>query len=143
MKRESARGEEAPGSGPVDDREPAPIDRSALAVITGGDPAVERRLLTVFRKANDADAAALKEALARQDIAAITRASHGMMGASRLVGAAVLADICATIAQAGHAGDWGTITANQNALARELDRVTAYIDTLLVTARSGSIKPEP
>jgi HPt (histidine-containing phosphotransfer) domain-containing protein len=112
-------------------------------VITDGDPAVERRLLTVFRKANDADAAALEEALARRDIAAITRASHGMMGASRLVGAAVLADICATIAQAGQAGDWGTIAANQHALARELDRVTAYIDTLLATARSGIIKPEP
>jgi len=121
----------------------AAIDRAALAVISGADPAVERRLLTVFRKANDADAAALKEALARQDIAAITRASHGMMGASRLVGAAVLADICATVAQAGQAGDWGAIAANKHALARELDRVTAYIDTLLVAARSGIVKPEP
>lgn len=130
-------------SDPVDDREPAPIDRSALAVLAGGDPAAERRLLMVFRKACAADAAALREALARQDIASVTRASHGMTGASRLAGAAVLADICATIAQAGQAGDWGAIAANKNALARELDRVAAYLDTLPVTARSGIIKPEP
>ena len=118
-------------SGPPDDGKSAPIDRSILAVLTGGDPAVERGMLAVLRKANNADAAALGEAVERRDIVAVARASHRMMGASRLAGATALADICATIARAGQAGNWGTIAANHEALARELDRVNGYLDTQL------------
>ena len=123
--------------------EPVPIDRAALAVISRGDQAIEHRMLTVFRKANDADATALKQALDGHDIISVTRVSHRVMGAGRLVGALALADICGKIAAAGHAGDWDTIAANRDALDRELDRVNACLDTLLMTARSEIIKPEP
>ncbi|MBI4191668.1 MAG: Hpt domain-containing protein [Betaproteobacteria bacterium] len=118
-------------SGPPDDGKSVPIDRSILAVLTGGDPLVERRMLAVLRRANNADAAALREAVERHDIASITRASHRMMGASRLAGATTLADICAAIARAGPAGDWDAIAANRAALDRELDRVNGYLDMQL------------
>lgn len=101
-----------------------------LAEITGGDQSIERRLLAVFRQTNDADAAAFATALERRDIAAATRASHRVMGASKIVGAAVLADICAKIVQAGQAGEWDTIAANRDAFYRELERVNAYLGTL-------------
>ena len=119
---------DTPGHG-----QPVPIDRSALAEISDGDQAVERRMLTVFRQANDADAAALKEALGQQDIAAVTRASHRIKGASMMVGATSLAVICARIEQAGRAGDWGASAAERSALYGELDRVNAYLDTLRIT----------
>lgn len=122
---------------------PVPIDRAALEVISRGDQAIEHRMLTVFRKANDADAAALKQALDRHDIISVTRMSHRVMGAGRLAGALALADICGKIAVAGRAGDWDTITASRNALDCELDRVNACLDTLLMAARSKIIKPGP
>ena len=114
-----------PGNG-----ESAPIDRSELAEISGGDQSLERKMLSVFRQANDADAAALKEALEKQDIASVTRLSHRVKGASRMVGAIALAGICARIEHAGRASDWGTIAANREALYRELDRVNAYLSAL-------------
>ena len=107
-----------------------PLDRAALAVISRGDQTVERRMLAVFRKANDADAAALKQALDRRDIAAVTRMSHRITGASKIVGAMALADICARIALAGRAGDWAAMAASRAALDRELERVNAYLNTL-------------
>ena len=113
--------------------DPALIDRSALTEISGGDQAVERELLMVFRQTSAADAAALKQALEQHDIAAVTRMSHRIKGASRIVGAVVLADICASIEQAAGACDWNTIAANRDALDRELDRVNAYLGTLQTT----------
>ena len=110
--------------------ESVPIDRSELAEISGGDQSIERELLSVFRRVNDADAAALTAALEQQDIASVTRLSHRVKGASNLVGAIVLANICARIEQAGRASDWRTIAANREALYRELDRVNAYLSTL-------------
>ena len=118
---------DTPGNG-----RPAPIDRSTLGEISGGDHSIERRMLTIFRKTNDADATALKEALERRDIASVTRASHRVMGASNWVGAIVLANICKRIARAGCANDWDTIAANRDTLYCELDRVNAYLDMLSV-----------
>ena len=117
-------------SGPSGDGQSAAIDRSKLAELSGGDPSIERKLLTVFRLANDVDVAALKEALEKRDIVSVTRASHRVKGAGRIVGAMALADICGRIDHAGRAGDWVTIAANREALCRELDRVNACLGTL-------------
>ncbi len=121
-------------SGPPGDGNSAPIDRSKLAAISGGDQSLERKLLTVFRRANDADVAALKAALENQDIVSVTRASHRVKGAGKLVGAMALATICERIEHAGRAGDWDTVAANSDALYRELDRVNAYLGTLYRTS---------
>ena len=104
-----------------------PIDLAALAEISRGDKAVERRLLSIFRKANDTDAAALKAALAQRDTAAVIRAAHRVMGASKMAGATTLAAICGSIAQAGQDSDWNTIAANKDAFYREVERVNAYL----------------
>ena len=113
-----------------DDEKTNPIDRSELAEISGGDRSVEHQMLAIFRQANDADVAALRQALAKRDLAAVTRCSHRIKGAGRMVGAKALASICEKIEQAGHTGDWDAITAQGEALYRELDRVYACLGTL-------------
>ena len=108
----------------------APIDRAELAEISGGDRSFEQQMLAIFRQANDADVAALRQALAKRDVAAVKRCSHRIKGAGRMVGAKALAGICEKIEQAGHAGDWNAVAAQGAALDRELDRVYACLGTL-------------
>jgi len=53
------------------------------------------------------------------------------MGAGRMAGALLLADICDSIEQAALAGNWGSVTACSDACYRELERVNAHICTLV------------
>jgi CheY-like chemotaxis protein/HPt (histidine-containing phosphotransfer) domain-containing protein len=129
-----------PGAGQLQDASPqparapgpadAPIDRSALAEITGGDAAMERDILLDFRGTNDGDAAMLKEALDKHDIALATRASHRIKGASRTIGAISLADVCERIERAGRANDWNTVSSHREAFWRELERLNAWLRLL-------------
>ncbi len=114
-----------------DDGQAAPIDRAALAVISEGDTATERRLLGVFRKANAADGATLNAAVEQRDGAAVIRTAHRILGASKMAGAITLAAVCVSITRAGEAGDWDAIADYRDALNRECERVSAYLDTLL------------
>jgi two-component system, NarL family, sensor histidine kinase EvgS len=104
------------------------VDAAALAELTGGDRAVERDILREYRIANDADALALREALGRRDLPGIARAAHRMKGAARLVGARGLAEVCATIEQAGRGEDMAAVAAAEAQLTGELDRLNAYLD---------------
>lgn len=113
------------------DGESAPIDGAALAVISNGDAATERRLLGVFRKANAEDATMLKVAIERRDAFAVTCAAHRVVGACRIVGATTLAAICSDVARAGQAGDWDAIAAIRDDLCHELERVSSYLEIQL------------
>jgi HPt (histidine-containing phosphotransfer) domain-containing protein len=114
-----------------DDAEPIPIDRAALAEISCGDEAAERRLLSVFRAANAVDGTMLDAAMGRRDAPAVNRAAHRLLGAARLAGATVLVDVCSIIMQAGKADDWDAIDTNRDALCRELARINLYLDAQL------------
>ncbi len=107
-----------------------PIDGSRLAEITGGDAAIEREILVEFRVANEADVAMLQNALAKRDIAQVTRASHRVKGACRMVGATGLADVCERIESAGRAGNWDAIAPESSALEREFERLNAWLSRL-------------
>ena len=107
-----------------------PIDRSKLAELTGGDAAMEREILVDFRSANDADAAMLRDALAKRDIPQVTHASHRVKGACRMVGAMALAEVCDRIERAGRAGNWDAIAAERSALEREVERLNAWLQRL-------------
>ncbi len=115
------------------------IDPAALAEITFGDPVVERRLLGVFRSANAVDVERLRAAMTRQDVPALVRAAHRIIGAARLVGAHGLTAICTTIARAGQCGDWTTIALQQAALETELAHIDAYLDRRLVTSLASCL----
>jgi signal transduction histidine kinase/FixJ family two-component response regulator len=110
--------------------EDVPIDRAALAEISGGDAAMEHDILLDFRGANEGDGAALKEALDRRDFALTTRASHRIKGASRTIGAISLAEVCERIEHAARASDWATIAANREAFEREFERLSAWLGRL-------------
>lgn len=123
----SGKSSEAPAAGAD---AAIPVDRSVLAEISGGDAAAERDILTDFRRVNDEDAAMLKRAVAASDISQVTRASHRIKGASRMVSAMGLADVCERIEHASRANDWTTIEANMEAFQQEWERLNAYLDAL-------------
>ena len=87
-------------------------------------------MLSAFRKSNDADAAALGNAIQQQDIVAVAQVSHRLMGASRIAGAKALANVCEALEQAALSGNWGGVVANGDACYRELERVSAYLRTM-------------
>jgi PAS domain S-box-containing protein len=103
------------------------LDRAALAIISGGDPAMEREILRDFRRINDADAAALRRAVEAADLGTVRRASHRIKGASRMVGAAGLATVCDRIETATRTGDWPAIRADLDAFRGAMDRLNEAI----------------
>src|SRR5688572_33432970 len=109
-----------------------PIDRAELAEITRGDPAVEHRLLRTFRRANDADVAALLAAIDGRDAIAVVRVAHRLMGAARMAGATLLANLAAGIARTVQAGDWSAVAENSSSLHQECARINRYLDALLI-----------
>jgi CheY-like chemotaxis protein/HPt (histidine-containing phosphotransfer) domain-containing protein len=113
---------------------PAPLDPAALAALTGGDATIERDILLEFKHANDADADALATALAARDLPGIVRAAHRIKGASRMVGAQPLADVCAVIEDAGRHDDLPGVLAEEPRLRDALDQLSAHLDGLGVGA---------
>jgi signal transduction histidine kinase/CheY-like chemotaxis protein/CHASE3 domain sensor protein/HPt (histidine-containing phosphotransfer) domain-containing protein len=108
----------------------APIDRAVLDGVSGGDPATERLILADFRRVNNEDAAMLEGAVARGDSPGIVRATHRILGASRVVGALGFAGACERIGRAGRASDWAGVSDGMGSFHRELLRLNAYFDSL-------------
>jgi CheY-like chemotaxis protein/HPt (histidine-containing phosphotransfer) domain-containing protein len=123
----SSKGSDAPAQGAD---AAAPLDRSVLAAISGGDAAAERDILLDFRRVNDQDAAMLEQAVAKSDIPQVIRATHRITGASRTVGAMGLAGVCERIEHASRANDWPTVEANMGAFHQEWMRLNAHLDSL-------------
>ncbi len=109
------------------DRESVPIDLSILAQISGGDRSIETRMLSAFRKSNEADTAALSDAINMRNILAVARISHRLTGAARVAGAMALSCICDAMEQAALSGDWDGVAVNAASCYRELERVNACI----------------
>jgi len=105
-----------------------PIDRAKLAELSGGDEQIEREILVDFRTAAGDDAAALAVALDSADRDQITRISHRMKGASRMVGALPLAGICEQIEAASRADDNAAIAVQTGPLRREVERLREFLD---------------
>jgi len=85
------------------------------------------QLATLFLADADTRVAALRQALVRDDVAAVVRAAHTLSGASANVGATALARLCATLAAEGVAGDLMGGDTLLDAIEEELGRVrTAF-----------------
>jgi signal transduction histidine kinase/CheY-like chemotaxis protein/CHASE3 domain sensor protein/HPt (histidine-containing phosphotransfer) domain-containing protein len=106
----------------------APLDRSVLASLTGGDAAALREILVDFRRANEHDAAALKRAVDKSNIPEVTTASHRIKGASKMVGATALAAVCEQIERASRVDDLQAVRSNMGAFQEELERLNHYCD---------------
>jgi signal transduction histidine kinase/DNA-binding response OmpR family regulator len=109
-------------------RPTAPLDRSALASLTGGDVAAEREILMDFRRVNAQDAAMLKCAVDGSNILEVTTAAHRIKGASKMIGATGLAAVCECLERASRAGDWLMVRANMGAFEHEVERLNHYCE---------------
>ncbi|MEP6546002.1 MAG: ATP-binding protein [Gammaproteobacteria bacterium] len=105
-----------------------PLDRSALGDLSGGNAQVERDILIDFRRVNDDDAAMLRRAVDKSDLAAVASASHRIKGASKMVGAMALAGVCERLERASGASDWKSVLANMDAFGHELERLNTYCE---------------
>ena len=111
----------------------APIDRMQLRAIMDGDAALEAEMLAGFRTASVKEAAALREALVRNDCGAIRHASHRMKGLARLVAASSLASVCERLerqARAGCVDDPAVVLAE---FEREWHRVSDFLNAATPT----------
>jgi HPt (histidine-containing phosphotransfer) domain-containing protein len=109
-------------------RPAAPLDRSALASLTGGDVAAEREILMDFRRVNEEDAGMLKRAVDQSNSLEVTTASHRIKGASKMIGALGLAAVCERLERASRADDWLEVRANMGAFEHELERLNHYCE---------------
>ncbi len=91
------------------------------------------QLASLFLADAETRVGALRQAIARDDAAAVVRSAHTLSGASANLGATVLARLCATLAADGAVGDLTGGDALLDALEDELGRVR---DALGSTART-------
>ena len=109
------------------------IDHTALARVSGGNASVEREIFAEFQLANDEDTAMLQRARAALDSAEVKRLAHLIKGASTMVGALVLADICQRLEQANQRGDWDAVTTELQLLDREVGELNRYFGDMRQT----------
>jgi signal transduction histidine kinase/HPt (histidine-containing phosphotransfer) domain-containing protein/FixJ family two-component response regulator len=104
-----------------------PIDRVALARVSAGDAAVERDIFIEFERANEGDAALLRQAVADGDSAQVKRLAHLIKGGCAMVGALALANVCERIERASRDGDWKTIVVSMIEFEQELTELNRYL----------------
>jgi CheY-like chemotaxis protein/HPt (histidine-containing phosphotransfer) domain-containing protein len=107
-----------------------PIYITKLAEISAGDKAFERELLADFRNAADDDAKQLGAALESGDCDQITRVAHRLKGASRTVGAMVLATLSERMEMAARSSDRPAIGAIKDPLFQEVERLRSHLANL-------------
>ena len=109
----------------------APIDRSALAEVSGGDVQLERQIYAQFLGANDEDVALMRKAIESRDPKLLTHAAHRIKGASRTIGAHALADMAARLETAAGEPDWEAVRSCEAGLYREVKRLAEYLEPWL------------
>jgi CheY-like chemotaxis protein/HPt (histidine-containing phosphotransfer) domain-containing protein len=109
------------------------LDAAVLHEITGGDANLEREVFRRFLAENIKDVAELQRAAETRDALQVTDAAHRIRGASKTIGAAALAEVCARIEGSARANDWASVIGSLDAFRREAARLNAY----LVAANAG------
>jgi HPt (histidine-containing phosphotransfer) domain-containing protein len=107
-----------------------PIDRGALAEISGGDADLEQMIFTQFSRANVEDVALAARAFESRDFSLMARAAHRMKGAATSIGAKALAAVCARLESASLAADWNAVAVEEEAFHREVGRLDAHLEVL-------------
>ena len=115
---------------PSDDAVSSPIDQAKLAEVSLGDAAFERDMLTGFREAAETDREELTAALASDDYAEIAKISHRIKGASKTIGAMLLAEVSEQMERAGRAADPDAVATSREPLFSEMERLTKFLEPL-------------
>jgi PAS domain S-box-containing protein len=125
-----SRAREAAGAAPhaAGARGQGLLDLVLLAEISGGDQAAQAEMLLDFRRATGSDASALRQAVAPLDFARITEFSHRIKGSSQMLGATLLADVCARIEAAGADRAAADLGIAMGSFEVELLRLYGYLD---------------
>ena len=109
-----------PPSQPVQDALALVLDRSALAIYSNGDKAIEREILADFLSTNQEDMLTLQQAVDAANPERAAFAAHRIKGASRMVGAQALAEAAAALESSARAGDSSTLEAGWQRLQQAL-----------------------
>ncbi len=109
----------------------ATMDGTVLDEITFGNMEAQLVILADFRKVNDEDAVRLSAAVGSGDLPKVTYTTHRIQGASSMVGAAALAEVCNQIEHASRANDWPAIKAAMGPFHRELMRLNAHCEGMI------------
>jgi CheY-like chemotaxis protein len=117
----------------------APIDAERLRALSGGDAALERKLLAQLRESTLEDAAALERAVAAGDMAQAASKAHRMYGAAMMLGAADFAGICRDISQACRDLDAPAAAAALPRFREQLARLDLHLER--AGARPGNSAP--
>jgi len=72
----------------------------------------------------------LRQAVGNADAPLTTHVSHRIKGASKMVGATRLADICGSIETFSRAGDWRAIANRMTLFQLEMQSLNAYLDAI-------------
>jgi signal transduction histidine kinase/CheY-like chemotaxis protein/HPt (histidine-containing phosphotransfer) domain-containing protein len=104
------------------------LDLLLLAEISGGDQLAQAEMLLDFRRVNDADSRALRQAAHAADFAQVTQFSHRIKGSSLMLGATRLGHACAQVEAAGAARDGAQLSAAMGRFEVELLRLDEYLD---------------
>ncbi len=100
------------------------IDPEVLRAVLGDDPEMAREVVEDFVPAALSGIAEIRAAVDKALPEQVKMASHKLKGASFLVGARQLAEICAELEAAGRLGDWRQI----DALMPRLDGVMSEVE---------------
>jgi signal transduction histidine kinase/CheY-like chemotaxis protein len=122
--------ETVPGDGDVLD----PATVRSLWELGGGGPDLIEELTDAFLDVAPADLAALRQAVAGQDLAAAAGAAHRLRGSCSAVGATTMAGLAATIESAA-------LGERPAAMADELDRMERSFDDVRVALRAAAAMP--
>jgi two-component system sensor histidine kinase/response regulator len=113
---------------------PVPVDVSALKMLVGDDPTTIHEFLQDFRASAAGITVELRTACAASHTKDAAAAAHKLKSSARAVGAAALGELCASIEEAGKAGDSGDLSRLLPRFDAEMAAVEVYLDGWMVTA---------
>jgi CheY-like chemotaxis protein/HPt (histidine-containing phosphotransfer) domain-containing protein len=103
------------------------LDRSVLPTLVGGHRAIEEQILLEHHSSTDADALALRRAVAAGDGTAVARMAHRIKGASVTVGAHELARVCDRVERASREFNWKSVEAQMVLFEAEWRRLDVHL----------------
>jgi signal transduction histidine kinase/DNA-binding response OmpR family regulator len=115
----------------------SPIDDAHLTEITLGEKTLEREILLRFDRAILEDCTIFHGALKSLDREGTIMAAHRIKGASRTIGAMMLAAVCERIEHCSRVGDWNGIVATLDQFRTEVERVRTHIASIHAIGEGG------
>jgi PAS domain S-box-containing protein len=118
------------------------LDLGLLHEITGGDPMAQSELLLEFRRINELDATALRDATQLDDFVNVTQLAHRVKGSSLMLGASLLAQACERLEMAAAARASHELVPAMSSFETELLRLTRHLE-MFPTARRKRPESQP